>query len=107
VRATGRDAVTSAYDIETLKEIANLIAYGIDGDYDDPRPGEGTVKLEWRRFLAAFRRKHGQIPRDTTLSVWNVKNAASVPLDLYSAIIFSHEEADFITVYRNYPLPKP
>jgi len=99
VRATGRDAVTSAYDIETLKEIANLIAYGIDGDYDDPRPGEGTVKLEWRRFLAAFRRKHGQIPRDTTLSVWNVKNAASVPLDLYSAIIFSHEEADFITVY--------
>ena len=58
----GIDAVDSAYDIKTLKEFVNTIGDGIDGGYSDPKPSKRSVKQVWKRFLAAFKRKHGQIP---------------------------------------------
>jgi hypothetical protein len=74
------DAVDSAYDVETLKEFANIIGHGIDGAYGDSRPSKASVEQVWKRFLAAFRRKHGQIPRDTALTVWNVRDPGTAPL---------------------------
>ncbi|KAK7398162.1 hypothetical protein QQX98_012469 [Neonectria punicea] len=61
----------SPYDLKYLKDFIKEVAFGIDGVEDDPNPGEGTVMIYWKQFMAGWRREHDAIPRNTTLSVTN------------------------------------
>ncbi|KND89402.1 hypothetical protein TOPH_06078, partial [Tolypocladium ophioglossoides CBS 100239] len=61
----------SPYDLKSLKDFMKEIAFGIDGAEDDPNPGEGTVLVYWKQFMAGWRREHDAIPGNTTLSVTN------------------------------------
>ncbi|KUL85000.1 hypothetical protein ZTR_07766 [Talaromyces verruculosus] len=70
--AKGKDPVTSAYDLESLKDFVHQLAYGIEGIYDDEKAGQGTVMVTWKRFTAGFKRDHDAIPRNITLSFLRV-----------------------------------
>ncbi|KAK7417505.1 hypothetical protein QQZ08_011587 [Neonectria magnoliae] len=59
------------YNLKSLKDFVKEIAFGIDSVEDDPNPGEGTVMIYWKQFMAGWRREHDAIPGNTTLSVTN------------------------------------
>ncbi|KAK7422901.1 hypothetical protein QQZ08_009350 [Neonectria magnoliae] len=61
----------SPYDLKSLKDFVKEIAFGINGAEDDPNPGEGTIMIYWKQFMAGWHREHDAIPRNTTLSVTN------------------------------------
>jgi hypothetical protein len=48
------------------------VAFGIEGVENDPNPGEGTVRVYWKQFMAGWQREHAAIPGHITISVTNV-----------------------------------
>lgn len=48
------------------------VAFGIEGVENDPNPGEGTVRVYWKQFMAGWQREHTAIPGHITISVTNV-----------------------------------
>jgi hypothetical protein len=70
----GKSPVASAYDLESLKDFVQHLAYGIEGRYDNKIAGQGSVKVLWKRFMAGFKRAHDAIPKHTTNSVTNVRH---------------------------------
>ncbi|EJT69642.1 hypothetical protein GGTG_12526 [Gaeumannomyces tritici R3-111a-1] len=65
----------SPYKVKSLKDFVKEIAFGIDGAEGDPNPGQGTVLLYWKQFMAGWRRKHEAIPPNITLTVTNFINS--------------------------------
>ncbi|EJT68897.1 hypothetical protein, variant [Gaeumannomyces tritici R3-111a-1] len=61
----------SPYKVKSLKDFIKEIAFGIDGAEGDPNPGQGTVMLYWKQFMAGWRREHEAIPANITPSVTN------------------------------------
>lgn len=49
------------------------VAFGIEGVENDPNPGEGTVRVYWKQFMAGWQREHAAIPGHITISVTNVR----------------------------------
>lgn len=68
----GKHPVDDAYDLETLKDFAKKLAYGIEGRDGNSKPSLKSVLEAWKDFRADFRRLHEPISRNTTLSVMNV-----------------------------------
>jgi hypothetical protein len=70
-----KDPVEDAYDLETLKDFINEVAFGMDGiEGEGYAPSLKSVKQAWKDFTAQFRRGNDCIPRNTTGSVTNVRN---------------------------------
>lgn len=76
--------MASAYDLQSLKDFVHQLAYGIEGNYDDPIAGQGSVIVIWKRFTAGFKRDHDAIPGNITLSVRNVRRSLPYVLPLSS-----------------------
>ena len=89
------DPVTSAYDVETLKDFVHTIGYGIDGTYGDPKAGQRTVWQRWKDFTAGIGLKYHPIPPEPTLSVTNVRDLDSVQRDLHCLRTVLHYTADW------------
>lgn len=72
----GKDPVNDAYDLETLKDFMNEVGHGMNGiEGEDDTPSLKSVKQAWKDFTAEFRRHNDPIPRNTTLSVTNVRKS--------------------------------
>jgi len=116
----GKHPVDDAYDMETLKDFVKKIAYGIEGRDGIAEPSLKSVIQAWKDFRADFRRLHEPIPRNTTLSVTNVRIPAlaafhaslshpNLQIPAFSAFllpllpIFRIEKADWATVYQGNP----
>jgi hypothetical protein len=63
-----KDSDNDTYDLETLKDFVQEIAYGMDGiEGEDNKPSLKSIWQTWKDFTAQFRRHHDPIPRNTTL----------------------------------------
>lgn len=79
-----KDPNYDAYDLETLKGFAQEIGYGMDGiEGEDDPPSLKSVHQTWKDFTAQFRRHHDPVPRNTTVSVTNVRCPCAIPLILF------------------------
>jgi hypothetical protein len=64
-----KDPVNGAYDLESLKDLMNEVAYGMDGiEGEGCPPSLKSVRQSWKDFTAQFRRENDLIPPNTTLS---------------------------------------
>jgi hypothetical protein len=70
----GKDPVKDTYDLETPKHFMNGVVFGLRGcEGEDAPPSFKSVKQVWKDFIAQFRWENDPIPRNTTISVTNVR----------------------------------
>ncbi|QKX61687.1 uncharacterized protein TRUGW13939_08842 [Talaromyces rugulosus] len=77
---TGKDPVSSAYDLASLKDFAHHLALGMEGRHDKDIAGQNSVIGVWKRFTAGFDRDNDDaIPQPLMNSVLNYLHKTVFP----------------------------
>jgi hypothetical protein len=90
----------SPESIEASKDFVRCIAFGVEGQYDDPMACMSTVVQMYKNFTGGWQwTNHPKIPDNVTLSTSKLGAMASNTQHIYCPNIYSNPEKDNVIIW--------